>query len=149
MTTTSEVTAEDYARFCGGQRVMVQLMGNCCVAVRGTSEHIEIAERPEVGEIEWATGIAKAYQDREGRAPTEEELRELVRQNPPPGAAVFRPILIGHLRQEGAMLVMRYDSYEERIENGKRVLYDQVVEVTICPDDVKHVSILQSKLAVG
>jgi hypothetical protein len=118
--------ASDYASFARGQHVMVQLKGHMCMAAEDKGE-ITLAEASPMPLQEWANQLVVQYVKETGEQPTPEEVQAMLDQNPQPKRPVMAPVLFGTLHVRGELLVVRYDDK---------------VEVSLDPDDIKHVSVL-------
>ncbi len=129
--------AEDYKSFCRGEQVMVQLKGNMCMGVEG-DDGIELAQSGTSPRA-WEAEVAAALEKETGKSPTAEEVQATVAQNPlPPPRPVMMPILIGTLEwREGSELLIGHYDYTEDGPDGPRKI---AMEVTIDPNDIKHVS---------
>ena len=138
--------AEDYKPYCRGQQVMVQLKGNMLMGVEG-DEGIELAQAQPLPPGAWEAQIREAMEKETGATPTPQELQEALAQNPPPpGRPVMMPIIIGTLEYKDgcAVLFAHYDYTEQDAEGRPRSIK---MEVTVDPDDIKHIShIVSGKL---
>jgi hypothetical protein len=128
------VKASDYEKFCRDDRqVFVQLRGPAVMTL-AVSGHAVVVEEPDQ---EFLFHVAEGYREGNEGADPPEELREHWLQNAPM-KPLMKPVVIGVLQVDGELLVVEY-----RIPHPKA---DGTVKMTICPDDIAHISWAESSL---
>lgn len=131
----TERTSEDYAPYCRGQQVCVQLRQQMLLCERGGGGDIELMKSYEVQPAEWMQGLSDAFKEANGREPTDGELQEMLSAKPPPVRPVSVPVYVGELEKRGPFLVGNYQD-----GGGKNL------EFIIDPRDVLHITVLKDGL---